>query len=158
MLGQGGLPTEAARTGQGGQCLWLAVGFGLHLTARRRTSVRPAAGVDPTMSGQAGRLCITVSIALTWARKETHVREAFPTTFMLAAMRLLAGMSTYVDCESAALDEAFVAVAPGANVGTVIGMDAKVPDEVGFAIELLQGCGEQVSTRTGSVMLWIQED
>lgn len=63
-------------------------------------------------------------------------------------------MSTYVDCESAALDEAFVAVAPGANVGTVIGMYAKVPDEVGFTIELLQDCGEQVSTRNGLIMSW----
>lgn len=66
---------------------------------------------------------------------------------MLTAVRLLAGMGPDMDGQSTALDEAFVAVAPGADVGTVVGMYAGMPDEVGLAIELLRSCGEAVSTR-----------
>lgn len=72
-------------------------------------------------------------------------------------MRLLAGMGPYMDGQSTALDEAFIAVAPGADVGTVIGMYAEMPDEVGFAIELLPSCGEQVSTRDGSGQVCTRE-
>lgn len=70
--------------------------------------------------------------------ERTHVGESLPATFVLAAMGLFAGMGTDVNGQSAALDEALVTVAPGADVGTVIGMYAEVPDEVRLAIELLQ--------------------
>lgn len=54
-------------------------------------------------------------------------------------MRLFASMGTYMDRQSAALNETLVAVAPGANVGSVIGVYAIMSDEVGLAIELLHG-------------------
>lgn len=46
-------------------------------------------------------------------------------------------MGTYMNGQGATLDETFVAITPGANIGTVIGVDAVVSDEVGLAIELL---------------------
>ncbi len=49
-------------------------------------------------------------------------------------------MSTYMNGQGAALDETFVAITPGANIGTVVGVDAVVSDEVGLAIELLSIC------------------
>lgn len=48
-------------------------------------------------------------------------------------------MGTYMDGQGAALDETLVAVTPGADVWTVIGVYAIVSDEVGLAIELLRG-------------------
>lgn len=46
-------------------------------------------------------------------------------------------MGTYMNRQCAALDEALVAITPGANVGTVVGVDAVMSDEVRLAIELL---------------------
>lgn len=68
---------------------------------------------------------------------------------MLAPMRFFARVCAYVNGQSAALDEALVAVTPGANVRTVIGVYTVVPDEVGFAIELLQWEADQVSLGKG---------
>lgn len=70
-------------------------------------------------------------------RWRTNIGEPLPTAFVFASMRLFAGMGTYMDSQGAALNEAFVAVTPGADVRTVIGMYAVVPDEVGLAVELL---------------------
>ncbi|KAL8833722.1 MAG: hypothetical protein Q9170_004121 [Blastenia crenularia] len=68
----------------------------------------------------------------------TNVGKPLATTFVFASMRFLARMSTNMDGERAALDEAFVAISPGADVGTVIGVYAIMPDQVRLAIELLQ--------------------
>ena len=56
---------------------------------------------------------------------------------MLAPVRLLAGVGTYVNSESAALDKALVAISPGTDVRSVIGVDSIMSDEVGLAIECL---------------------
>lgn len=67
----------------------------------------------------------------------TNIGEPLPTSFVFAPMRFLAGMGTYMNRQCAALDEALVAITPGANVGTVVGVDAVMSDEVRLAIELL---------------------
>ncbi|KAL8934612.1 MAG: hypothetical protein Q9211_005139 [Gyalolechia sp. 1 TL-2023] len=85
-----------------------------------------------------------VSTSVEATNNDTNIGEPLATTFMFASVRLLAGMGTYMDGEGAALDEALVAVTPSADVGTVIGVDAEVSDEVGLAIELLQiGAGQE---------------
>lgn len=77
----------------------------------------------------------------------TDVGEPLATAFMLASVRLLTGVGTDVNGQGTALDEALVAITPGTDVRTVIGVYAIVPDEVRLAIELLQVIGNQVSMR-----------
>ena len=151
MFGQRGLPTEAATTRQESI---VGIGSQVQLTSSRMETGTCKAccrcesdGVLP--SSKTVRDC-QHCIGLDW--EGTNIGESLPTTFMFAAMRLFTGMGTYMDGQSAALDEAFVAITPGADVGAVVGVYAEVSDEVGFAIELLQRCGDWVSTRYDQAM------
>lgn len=47
-------------------------------------------------------------------------------------------MCTYVDGQGTTLDEALVTISPSAYVGSVIGVNPIVSDEIGLAIERLR--------------------
>lgn len=52
-------------------------------------------------------------------------------------------MGTYVDGKGTALDEALIAISPSAYVGSVVGMNPIVSDEIGLAIERLREGGKR---------------
>jgi hypothetical protein len=60
----------------------------------------------------------------------TYIGEGFVAAFMVAHVRLLACMSSGVDCQSTALDKALVAVRYRAVVRTFIGMDPIVSTQI----------------------------
>lgn len=60
-------------------------------------------------------------------------------------MRFLAGVRSRMDCQGTPLDEALVAILDRAMVGSLIGVDAIMATEIGFAIERLQS---RISTET----------
>jgi hypothetical protein len=66
-----------------------------------------------------------------------YIREAFPTAFVLAAMRLLARVGASMDGQGAALDEALAAAGPVARIGPLVGMDTIVSLQVRLPIEHL---------------------
>ena len=70
-------------------------------------------------------------------KTDAHVREGLATIFMVADMGLFAGMGSRVDCEGTALDEALVAARHCAMVWALVGMNAIMSAQVGFAIERL---------------------
>lgn len=69
---------------------------------------------------------------------KTHVRKGLVAAFVVAHMRLLAGVGARVDGKGAALDEAFVAVGHGAVVRALVGMDAIMATQIRLAIEGLE--------------------
>lgn len=69
--------------------------------------------------------------------KLTYIGKGLVATFMVAYVRFLAGMSSRVDGQCTALDEALVAVGHGAVVRTFVRMNAIVSTQVRLAVERL---------------------
>ncbi len=67
----------------------------------------------------------------------SYVREAPAAVHILALMRLLAGVSSNVNNQGAALDEALAAADTRARVRTLIGVDPVVAPKIVLAVEAL---------------------
>ena len=69
------------------------------------TLVGPLPGVYPAMTSKTGRL-MTISAAKRLTKVATYIRKSFTASFLLAVVRLFAGVGANMNSQCTPLDEA----------------------------------------------------